>query len=108
MPLGERGAVGIQARTECWSASSPQAFLLRRPALAVTGPDPGIVYIMRSDAHGLDMHKIGSRGAPPSRGRRELSSATGVPLPFGILRNGRSVIVPPSRRRSISGWLHTA
>jgi len=72
-------------RTETWSASKPQAFLVRRPAPVVTGPDPGIVYVMRSDAHGLEIYKIGLTRRTSEERSRELSSATGVPLPFGIL-----------------------
>jgi hypothetical protein len=51
----------------------------------VSGPDPGIVYIMRSDAHGLDIYKIGFTRRTADARSRELSSATGVPLPFGVL-----------------------
>ena len=72
-------------RTETWSASKPQAFLVTRPAPAATGPDPGIVYVMRSDAHGLEIYKIGLTRRTTEERSRELSCATGVPLPFGIL-----------------------
>jgi T5orf172 domain len=72
-------------RTENWSASKPQAFLLTRPVPPVTGPDAGIIYVMRSDAHALEVYKIGLTRRTAGERSRELSSATGVPLPFGIL-----------------------
>jgi hypothetical protein len=72
-------------RTENWSATKPQAFLLARPAPPVTGPDPGFVYVMRSDAHALDVYKIGLTRRTSDERARELSYATAAPLPFGVL-----------------------
>ncbi len=72
-------------RTDNWSASKPQAFLLTRPAPVVTGLDPGIVYIMRSEAHALEVYKIGLTRRTSTERSKELSYATGVPLPFGVL-----------------------
>jgi T5orf172 domain len=73
------------ARTESWSASKPQAFLLTRSASVATGPDPGIIYVMRSPAHDPDIFKIGLTRREPEKRSRELSSATGVALPFATL-----------------------
>lgn len=72
-------------RHESWSASNPRSFLLARPPHVLDGSDPGIVYIVRSPGHELNLYKIGltRRNADVRAG--ELSAATGVPLPFGVL-----------------------
>ncbi|MBE3097863.1 MAG: TIR domain-containing protein [Planctomycetes bacterium] len=73
------------SRYETWSARSPQSFTLVRFNSETEGPDPGIVYIQRSPAHEINLYKVGfsKRNAQVRAG--ELSSATGVPLPFGVL-----------------------
>jgi hypothetical protein len=73
------------SRHESWSAQSPRSFLLQQNISQLSGPDPGQVYIQRSPAHEINLYKVGltRRGADIRAG--ELNSATGVPLPFGIL-----------------------
>ena len=56
-----------------------------RPAPVVAGPDPGIVYIMRSAAHALEVYKIGLTRRTATERAKDLSYETGVPLPFGVL-----------------------
>lgn len=75
------------SRHESWSARSPQSFLLRRNNAEPDGPDPGEIYIQRCPAHELNLYKVGltRRGAEIRSG--ELTAATGVPMPFGVLSN---------------------
>ena len=49
------------------------------------GPDPGIVYVQRSPAFEMDLYKVGLTKRSLAIRANELSSATGVPLPFGVL-----------------------
>ena len=53
--------------------------------LEVEGANPGVVYVMRSGSHGLDVYKIGKTRRPPDVRANELTRATGVPTPFGVL-----------------------
>jgi hypothetical protein len=72
-------------RKEMWSARSPSEFLVEKTAPIITGPDPGTVYVVRSTSHQQDLYKVGlTRRAAPTRAG-ELSTATGVPLPFAVL-----------------------
>lgn len=72
-------------RHESWTASNPSSFLLTKSPCPRGGRDPGIVYIIRSPGHELNMHKIGLTRRTADVRAGELSSATGVPLPFGVL-----------------------
>jgi hypothetical protein len=72
-------------RLESWSARRPESFLVRKRASVVEGPDPGFVYVMRSASHERDVHKIGLARKSAEGRADELSQATGVPLPFGVL-----------------------
>jgi hypothetical protein len=72
-------------RTEMWSAGKPQKFLLARRSVPKRGDDPGFVYVMRSEAHALDVYKVGLTRRTTEKRAGELSSATGVPVPFGVL-----------------------
>lgn len=72
-------------RHESWSARSPQSFMLERRIEKPLGPDPGVVYVERSAAHQPDLYKVGLTRRNAEFRAKELSSATGVPLPFGVL-----------------------
>lgn len=72
-------------RVSAWQSTDPQTFLLQRAAIRPLGPDPGIVYIMRSLGHGADIYKVGLTRRSADERAKELSSATGVPLPFNVL-----------------------
>lgn len=73
------------ARHETWSARSPQSFLVERKKHSPAGPDPGVIYVQRSAAHEPGLYKVGLTRRSSAIRARELSSATGVPLPFGVL-----------------------
>ncbi|HUT09630.1 MAG TPA: GIY-YIG nuclease family protein [Thermoguttaceae bacterium] len=75
------------SRHESWSARSPQSFMLLRNKRDLDGPDPGVVYIQRSAAHDVNVYKVGLTRRSADVRAAELSSATGVPLPFGVLAN---------------------
>lgn len=75
------------SRHESWSARSPQSFMLQRATAHPDGPDPGVIYIQRSPAHEVNVYKIGLTRRDSAARAKELSSATGVPLPFGVLGN---------------------
>lgn len=77
------------SRNESWSARSPQSFLLRRDRTWPEGVDPGVVYVRRSGAHDINVYKIGLTRRTAEQRAAELSSATGVPLPFAVLANWR-------------------
>jgi hypothetical protein len=94
IPQGEIGEdqdgnpiVGMSwvTRTDSWSTKSPSSFLLERAAGAECGPDPGILYVIRSGAHEIDVYKIGLTRRSADVRAAELGTATGVPLPFGVL-----------------------
>ena len=72
-------------RNESWSSRNPTSFLLTRSPIVLDGADPGIVYIVRSPGHELNLYKIGLTRRNPDVRAGELSSSTGVPLPFGVL-----------------------
>jgi len=72
-------------RLESWSARSPRSFLLQRTRDLPEGPNAGSIYIMRSPAHEVDVYKVGFTKRSVEDRSSELSSATGVPLPFGVL-----------------------
>src|SRR4051812_6914021 len=73
------------SRHESWSAQSPTSFLLRRSITDSDGPDPGEIYVQRSPAHESNLYKIGLTRRASATRAQELTSASGVPLPFGVL-----------------------
>ena len=70
---------------DSWSATQPESFLLRFPEARTTGPDPGVIYVMRSASHERDIFKVGLTRRDSATRASELSQATGVPLPFGVI-----------------------
>jgi hypothetical protein len=72
-------------RVESWSSRPPGAFVIQRVAGGVAGRDPGVVYIVRSPSHDTDVYKVGLTRRTANERAREISSSTGVPLPFGVL-----------------------
>lgn len=72
-------------RTETYSARSPEIFVIDNMPRKSTGKDPGIVYIMRSSAHGNDIYKVGLTRRAAGERAVEIGSSTGVPLPFEVL-----------------------
>lgn len=72
-------------RIEKYSVKPPSSFILQEKKKVLTGGDPGIVYIMRSPSHGIDIYKIGLTRRTPKERASEISSATGVPLPLDVL-----------------------
>jgi hypothetical protein len=72
-------------RKEMWTAKSPSKFLLKQDAAHLSGPDPGTIYVVRSPANHTDLYKIGLTRRTVKERAAELSSATGVALPFGVL-----------------------
>lgn len=74
-------------RHESWPQTATSSFLARRRPDSADGPDPGAVYVVRCEAHQTDTYKIGLTRRDPEVRSRELSGATGVPLPFGVIAN---------------------
>jgi T5orf172 domain len=72
-------------RTDNWTVEKPQSFLVKRISSHPTGTDPGTIYIQRSPSHVKNMYKIGLTRKNVEDRSNQLSSDTGVPLPFGIL-----------------------
>lgn len=72
-------------RIEKYSIKSPEAFMISNEPNTVVGIDPGTVYIMRSSSFGNDIYKVGLTRRNTQERATELSSSTGVPLPFDIL-----------------------
>jgi hypothetical protein len=72
------------ARLETWAASNPSAFLVHRIGPKRKGPDPGIIYVMRSGGNDVDLYKVGLTRRNPDTRAKELSG-TSVALPFGVL-----------------------
>jgi len=72
-------------RTETCSIKSPESFIMNNKPRTLKGKDPGIVYIMRSSAHGNDIYKVGLTRRSTRERAAEIGSSTGVPLPFEVL-----------------------
>ena len=72
-------------RTDTWFTHGVEEFVVRRHGIEVEGANPGYVYVMRSGSHGLDVYKIGKTERSPDVRANELTRATGVPTPFGVL-----------------------
>lgn len=72
-------------RTETWSSQRLESFVVRKHEMAVQGPNPGYVYVMRSGSHGMDLYKIGRTQREPGERAAELTRATGVPTAFEVL-----------------------
>lgn len=72
-------------RTDTWSSSSVEEFVMRKREKSVGGVKPGWVYVVRSGSHGLDIYKIGKTKRAPEVRAGELTTATGVPTSFEVL-----------------------
>ncbi len=72
-------------RTESYAVKSPESFVINNEHRIRVGNDPGIVYIMRTPAHGNDLYKVGITRRTTHDRAAELGSSTGVPLPFEVL-----------------------
>lgn len=77
------------AAVEEWTAEHLETFLLREHPHEKSGPDPGIVYLMRNPAHQPNMFKVGLTRRDAKSRAHELSSATGVAAPFDVLDEWR-------------------
>jgi len=73
-------------RTDAWSSSKPSEFLIQGNESVRIGPDPGVIYLMRSPSNDVDIYKIGLTQRTPEERSRELSG-TGTALPFEVLAN---------------------
>lgn len=47
---------------------------------------PGVIYIMRCEAHGPNIYKIGFTTKPVEKRAKQLSASTASPLPFKVLK----------------------
>jgi hypothetical protein len=74
-------------RHDVWHAPKPTSFLIQSNEKQTDGPDPGVVYIVSSPAYGADVYKVGLTRRNADQRAKELSSATGVALPFGVVAN---------------------
>ena len=72
-------------RNDSWVAKGSQVFLLEREASAVEGPDPGVIYIVRSPALGVELYKVGLTRKTAKGRAKELTSETSAALPFTII-----------------------
>ena len=72
-------------RIDNFTVKSLEAFVLRNNPTVLPGSDPGVVYIMSSPAHDIDLYKVGLTRRNVEERSEDLSSSTGVPLPFGVL-----------------------
>ena len=72
-------------RVDHYSTSNPESFIIQNIRGALKGDDPGVVYIVRSAAHGNDIYKVGLTRRNAKERAQELGTSTGVPLPFGVL-----------------------
>jgi len=59
--------------------------MLQRRKTAPDGPDPGVIYVQTSPALENNLYKVGLSRRSARVRAAELSAATGVPLPFGVL-----------------------
>lgn len=73
-------------RTEHWSSRSPSSFVLHRKRKEPKGPNPGVIYVMRTAANEIDIYKVGLTRRSATERAGELNS-TGVALPFGVVAN---------------------
>lgn len=72
-------------RVESYSVKRPESFVINNKLRIPIGNDPGIVYIMRTSAHGNDLYKVGLTRRTAHERAAELGSSTSVPLPFEVL-----------------------
>ncbi len=72
-------------RVDSYSVCSPDSFIIRNLPKTAQGIDPGVVYIVRSAAHAVDIYKVGLTRRSAEKRASELGASTGVPLPFGVL-----------------------
>ncbi|MBZ0258462.1 GIY-YIG nuclease family protein, partial [bacterium] len=80
------GKTWVERRESC-SVKCPESFVLDIAPQKLIGSDPGIIYIIRSPSHGIDIYKIGLTRRHTDERASEISSATGVPIPFDVLAN---------------------
>ena len=72
-------------RVDTYKVSSPDSFIINNQPKAPQGIDPGIIYIVRSASHNIDIYKVGLTHREVNIRAKELGSTTGVPLPFEVL-----------------------
>ena len=72
-------------RVESYAVKSPESFVIDNKPRIPVGNDPGVVYIMRSSAHGNDIYKVGLTRRTAHERAAEIGSSTGVPLSFEVL-----------------------
>lgn len=72
-------------RTDAWQSVSVSEFVLSKKPEPVEGVDPGIVYVMRSPAHDLEIYKVGLTRRTAKDRADDLTKTTATPLPFGVL-----------------------
>jgi len=72
-------------RVDSYSTSSPESFIIQNIRGTPKGDDAGVVYIVRSAAHGKDIYKVGLTRRSAKERAHELGTSTGVPLPFEVL-----------------------
>ena len=70
---------------ESWSTWQPEDFVIKKKEHNIVGPDPGTIYVMRSEAHTNQLFKIGLSRRDAETRAAELNAATGVPLPLSVL-----------------------
>ena len=70
---------------ESWSTWQPEDFVIKKKEHNIVGPDPGTIYVMRSEAHASQLFKIGLSRRDAETRANELNAATGVPLPLSVL-----------------------
>jgi hypothetical protein len=76
-------------RTESWSSRSLESFVVSRSQRLIKGRDPGLIYIMRSGSHYVDLYKVGLTRRTSETRATELSSPSGVRLALRCLRSGK-------------------
>lgn len=72
-------------RIERYSVKGIESFVISNTSTIEVGNDPGIIYIIRSTSHGLDLYKVGLTRRSVQERATEIGSSTGVPLPFDVL-----------------------
>jgi len=79
-----RGKTWVE-RTESFTVTNLESFVMRNHPAIASGTDPGVIYVIRSPSHGIDMYKVGLSRRNARERVSELSSVSGVPLPFEVL-----------------------
>jgi hypothetical protein len=86
-------------RTDMWPVKSVDRFVVSKRPPSAEGPDPGTIYVMRSQSHGHDIYKVGLTRVDVTGRSAQLSSATGVPERFEVLSEWRVGDVADMERR---------